>query len=133
VCVCCVCVCVCVCVCERGQSAAAGCRLRLLSKPLTGPETSGVLIDIVSGLSIAWVTIVEFVADRASTNQVAFTIVKGLASNRFLAGCMPHTLSHVGENSDLAILRDFPQHQRARPSTATSRRPCGATTRFGGT
>jgi hypothetical protein len=33
--------------------------------------------------------------------------LKGLASNSFLAGCMPHTLSHVGENSDLAILRDF--------------------------
>jgi hypothetical protein len=87
------------------QQRVAG--LRLLSHPLTGPENVGVLMDIMGNTGVGWVDVLEFAADRAATNQSAFDILKGLASNAFLAGCVPHTLSHVGENSDLDVLRMF--------------------------
>jgi hypothetical protein len=64
-------------------------------------------VGVFAGLPVLWRFVIEFAADRAATNKVAYDICKPQAPRSFLAGCMPHTLSHVGEKAVLLILRAF--------------------------
>jgi hypothetical protein len=81
--------------------------LKLLDHPLTGPENCGVLVATAAKAQLHWADCIQFVADRAATNQVAVEMLLPQAPNAFLQGCLSHTLTHVGDKNDLQHVNDF--------------------------
>lgn len=84
-------------------------RLRLLDHPLTGPENAWFLDNAVQATGGRWEYALGVAADRAATNGAAFGLIKKNCPDfkGLLIGCMPHTLSHVGEKSNLQVAAEF--------------------------
>ena len=95
----------------KGRVVQRVLRLRLLAHSLTGPENAWFLADVVMASGIVWRNVICVAADRAATNKDAFNIITDNEPTfvGVLVGCVPHTFSHVGEKSDLKIMKAFVQ------------------------
>ena len=79
-----------------------------LQKSLTGEEIAR---EIISTLSIDYhispTSVLASMRDRASTNNVALRTLKVLYPNIVDIGCLSHTIDHVGEKFNTAVLPEF--------------------------
>ena len=68
-------------------------------------------LEIISTLSINYhispTSVLASMRDRTSTNNVALRTLKVLYPNIVDIGCLSHTIDHVGEKFDTAVLSEF--------------------------
>ena len=83
-------------------------RLKLLAKTMTGEEiTQQIIVILSTEFGISSNLIVSAMHDRTSVNNVAMRTIKVVYNELLDVGCFSHTLNHVGERMNTAILHDF--------------------------
>ena len=84
------------------------CRMMLLAKFVTGEEVARQLITVLSTeLSIAQHLVVSSMHGHATVNDVAMRTMKVPYNDVIDIGCFSHTLDHVGERMQTAVLDKF--------------------------